>query len=58
MVFVGRDFFTSSGIWGLMRAQAAAADPPYEHLLTLTDDVEEAIAAIVSGASAPSAQRG
>jgi predicted Rossmann-fold nucleotide-binding protein len=49
MVFLGRDFFTRSGIWQLMREQAAAADPPYDHLLTLTDDVEEAVGAIAAG---------
>jgi predicted Rossmann-fold nucleotide-binding protein len=47
MVFLGREFFGDSGIWDLARDQAAAADPPYDELLTLTDDVEEALAAIV-----------
>lgn len=48
MVFLGRDFFTSNGIWDVMRSQAAGAKPPYDELLTLTDDVDEAIAAIGS----------
>jgi predicted Rossmann-fold nucleotide-binding protein len=48
MVFLGRDFFTATGIWELARAQAAAADPPYEHLLSLADDVDEAVAAIAA----------
>jgi predicted Rossmann-fold nucleotide-binding protein len=48
-VFLGRGFFTASGIWELAQAGAAAASPPYEGLLTLTDDVDEAVAAIVAG---------
>ncbi len=57
MVFLGREFFASTGIWELVRSQAARADPPYDHLLTLTDDVAEAVAAIVAGRSAAGAER-
>jgi predicted Rossmann-fold nucleotide-binding protein len=57
MVFLGREFFTSSGIWELARTQAATADPPYDELLTLTDDVEEAVAAIAATGSAVDAER-
>jgi predicted Rossmann-fold nucleotide-binding protein len=57
MVFLGREFFTTSGIWDLARTQAAAAEPSYVHLLTLTDDVDEAVGAIAE-ASAIDAERG
>ena len=40
MVFLGSEFFLGNGVWEVMRGQAAAAEPPYTHLLTLTDDVE------------------
>ena len=43
MVFLGREFFTASGIWEVARAQAAGADPPYDELLTLTDEPAEAV---------------
>lgn len=43
MVFLGREFFTVSGIWEVARAQAAGAVPPYDELLTLTDDPVEAV---------------
>jgi predicted Rossmann-fold nucleotide-binding protein len=49
MIFLGREFFADSGIWELARSQAAAAEPPYDDLLMLTDDVDEALAAIAKG---------
>ena len=49
MVFLGREFFTGNGVWSAMQGQAAIAAPPYGELLTLTDDVEEAVAAVVAG---------
>jgi predicted Rossmann-fold nucleotide-binding protein len=48
MVFLGREFFTTSGIWELARAEAATAEPPYEHLLSLVDEVDEVVAAIAA----------
>ena len=44
MVFIGIEFFTASGVWQVIRGQAAVADPPFDELLLLTDDVEEAVA--------------
>ncbi len=49
MVFLGREFFTGNGVWSAMQGQAAIAAPPYGELLTLTDDVKEAVAAVVAG---------
>ena len=46
MVFLGREFFSSSGVWDLVRGGAAGAAPPYTDLLTLTDDIGEAVAAV------------
>ncbi|MFN8150251.1 MAG: hypothetical protein U0R24_03865 [Solirubrobacterales bacterium] len=43
MVFLGREFFTTNGVWDVLRGQAALADPPYEELLLLTDEVSEAV---------------
>lgn len=46
MVFLGSEFFKANGVWEVMRGQAAVAEPPYTELLTLTDDVSDAVAAI------------
>ncbi len=43
MVFLGREFFTGNGVWEVVRRQAALSSPPYEELLLLTDEVEEAV---------------
>lgn len=51
MVFLGREFFTANGVWGVMRGQAAAADPPFEQLLLLTDDVEAAVEFVTAAAA-------
>lgn len=46
MVFLGREFFACNGIWEAVRGQAAIAEPPYDELLTLTDDIGEVVSAI------------
>ena len=43
MVFLGSEFFSANGVYEAMRGQAAGADPPYEELLLLTDEVREAV---------------
>ena len=43
MVFLGSEFFSANGVFDVVRSQAAGASPPYDELLSLTDDVEEAV---------------
>ena len=44
MVFLGAGHFRETGIWELALAMARRADPPYDDLLTITDDLAEAVA--------------
>ncbi len=48
MVFLGREHFESSGIYDLVIRTAAKADPPFPDLISITDDIGEAAAAILS----------
>jgi hypothetical protein len=48
MVFFGREHFRSSGVHDLVMRIAAAADPPFDDLVAITDDVGEAVERIVS----------
>jgi hypothetical protein len=43
MVFLGREQFGAGGIHDLVVRMAAAADPPFEHLIAITDDPAEAV---------------
>ncbi len=49
MVFFGREHFRSSGVHEVVVRMAAAADPPFDELVAITDDVGEAVERIVSG---------
>lgn len=49
MVFLGVDHFTASGVHDVVSRIAAASDPPFDELVTITDDVDEALAGLVSG---------
>ena len=49
MVFLNRDHFTRSGVYDVVQRMAETADPPFPDLISITDDVAEAAAAIVSG---------
>ncbi len=57
MIFVGRDHFEASGVYGLAVAMAERAKPPYRHLLTLTDDIDEALEHIESPPAQPRKSR-
>jgi len=46
MVFLGREFFTATGIFRAALAIAQASDPPFGEMLTLTDEPEAAVAAL------------
>jgi predicted Rossmann-fold nucleotide-binding protein len=48
MVFLGREQFGAGGIHDLVVRMAASADPPFEHLIAITDDPAEAVDRIVS----------
>lgn len=48
MLFVGCEHFADSGIYALAASMAERAPMPYRHLLTLTDDLDEALAHIES----------
>jgi predicted Rossmann-fold nucleotide-binding protein len=51
MVFLGTDWFRSSGIAGVVERFAAAAEPPFGELIAVTDSVEEAVGRIVGDAA-------
>ena len=44
MAFFGAGHFQETGIWDLALAMAKRAVPPYDELLTITDDPAEAVA--------------
>lgn len=48
MVFLGREFFTASGVFAAAVTTAEGGEPPFAAMLTLTDDLGEAAAAILS----------
>jgi predicted Rossmann-fold nucleotide-binding protein len=47
MVFLGADWFRSSGIAAVVERFAAAAEPPLEEMIVVTDSVDEAVERIV-----------
>ncbi len=47
MVFLGSEWFRSSGIAAVVERFAAAAEPPFAELIAVTDSVDEAVERIV-----------
>jgi predicted Rossmann-fold nucleotide-binding protein len=52
MVFLGSGWFRDNGIAAVVERFAAAAEPPFDELVTITDSVETAVAAIAEPAPA------
>ena len=50
MVFLGSGWFRGNGIAAVVERFAATAEPPFEELVTITDSVEAAVAAIAEPA--------
>ena len=46
MVFLGSGWFRDNGIAAVVERFAATAEPPFDGLVTITDSVDAAVAAI------------